>query len=95
MTGKEVWAELKERGVETRHRYVDPLYDQPVFTEHRGFNSEFPWSENERDHDYDLSLPKVEAIAGNTIGMPNHPGLDEEEIEYVIDTVRGFEAEGV
>jgi perosamine synthetase len=93
MPGKAVWRELKERGVETRHRYVDPLYDQPVFSEHRGFNSEFPWSENERDHDYDLSLPNVEAVAGNTIGLPNHPGLDEEEIKYVIETVQKFDEE--
>lgn len=91
MSGKEVWAALKERGVETRHRYVDPLYDQPVFEEHRGFNSEFPWSANENDHDYDLSLPNVEAIAGNTIGLPNHPGLDEADIDYVVDTIRGFD----
>jgi dTDP-4-amino-4,6-dideoxygalactose transaminase len=91
MSGKEVWAGLKERGVETRHRYVDPLYEQPVFAEHRGFNSEFPWSANENDHDYDLSLPNVEAVAGDTIGLPNHPGLDEEDVDYVIETVRNFD----
>jgi len=90
MTGKEVWRELDERGVETRHRYVDPLYDQPVFENHRGFNSEFPWSANEHDHDYDLSLPNVEAVAGNTLGLPNHPNLDEADIEYVIETIRAF-----
>jgi dTDP-4-amino-4,6-dideoxygalactose transaminase len=90
MTGKEIWAALDERGVETRHRYVDPLYDQPVFEHHRGFNSEFPWSANEHDHDYDLSLPNVEAVAGNTLGLPNHPGLEDEDVDYVIETVRKF-----
>jgi dTDP-4-amino-4,6-dideoxygalactose transaminase len=90
MSGKAVWRELKDRGVETRHRYVDPLYEQPVFEEHRGFNSEFPWSENPREHTYDLHLPNVEAIAGNTLGLPNHPALEEEDIEYVIETVRSF-----
>jgi len=90
MSGKEVWRELKERGVETRHRYVDPLYDQPVFAEHRGFNSDFPWSANEHAHDYDLSLPNVEAVAGNTIGLPNHPGLDDEDVDYVVETVQAF-----
>ncbi|MEF8779039.1 MAG: DegT/DnrJ/EryC1/StrS family aminotransferase [Natronomonas sp.] len=92
MSGKAVWRELKQRGVETRHRYVDPLYEQPVFAEHRGFNSEFPWSENPREHAYDLHLPNVEAIAGNTLGLPNHPGLEEDDIAYVIDTVRSFES---
>jgi len=91
MTGKEVWSELRDMGVETRHRYTVPLYDQPVFEQHRGFNSDFPWRENPNDHDYDLSLPNVEAIVGNMIGLPNHPNLTEEEIEYVIETVRDFE----
>jgi dTDP-4-amino-4,6-dideoxygalactose transaminase len=90
MTGKEVRKELLDRGVETRHRYVDPLYDQPVFEQHRGFNSEFPWSANESDHDYDLSLPNVEAVAGNTLGLPNHPGLSDEDVDYVIEQVRAF-----
>jgi dTDP-4-amino-4,6-dideoxygalactose transaminase len=93
MPGKAVWRELKERGVETRHRYVDPLYDQPVFSHHRGFNSEFPWSENPQDHDYDLFLPNVEAVAGNTLGLPNHPGLDDSEVEYVIETIQAFDPE--
>jgi len=88
MDGKELRRELDGRGVETRHRYVDPLYDQPVFAEHRGFNSEFPWSANDNGHDYDLSLPNVEEVAGNTLGLPNHPGLDDEDIKYVIETVR-------
>ena len=93
LTGKEVWAELRERGVETRHRYNVPLYDQPVFTDHRGFNSEFPWSANPNDHDYNLSLPNVEKVVGSMIGLPNHPGLETEDIEYVIETVRSFDPE--
>jgi len=91
LTGKEVWAELRESGVETRHRYNVPLYDQPVFADHRGFNSEFPWSVNPNDHDYDLSLPSVEEVVGNMIGFPNHPNLTDEEVSYVIDTVRAFD----
>jgi len=91
MTGKAVWRELKDRGVETRHRYTTPLYDQPVFADHRGFNSDFPWSVNPRDHDYDLSLPNVEAVVGNPIGLPNHPKLTEEDIRYVVDTIRSFD----
>jgi hypothetical protein len=70
-----------------------PLYDQPVFADHRGFNSEFPWSANPNDHDYDLSLPNVEKIVGSMIGLPNHPGLETEDIEYVIETIRAFAPE--
>ncbi|WP_410764637.1 DegT/DnrJ/EryC1/StrS family aminotransferase [Haloferax sp. DFSO60] len=91
MTGKEVWEALKQRGVETRHRYTMPLYEQPVFKQHCGFNSDFPWSANENDHQYDISLPNVEEVAGNTIGLPNHPGLDEEDVDYVVEVVRNFE----
>ena len=91
MTGKEVWEALKERGVESRHRYNIPLYDQPVFAEHMGFNGAFPWSENGNDHDYDLSLPNVEDVVGRMIGLPNHPNITDEEVDYVIETVRSFE----
>lgn len=92
LSGKKVWRQLKKRGVETRHRYNKPLYEQPVFVEHEGFNSDFPWSENDGDHDYSsLSLPNVEDVVGKMIGLPNHPGLKEEEVEYVIETVREFE----
>jgi len=90
-TGKQVWRDLDELGLETRHRYTDPLYDQPVFQEHRGFNSEFPWSVNPHDHEYNLSLPNVEAVAGNVIGLPNHPNLTEEEIQFVFDTIRSYD----
>jgi len=90
MSGKDVWRELKERGVETRHRYTVPLYDQEVFADHRGFNSEFPWSENPHEHDYDLALPNVEAVVGNTIGLPNHPKLTDEDVDYVIETLQTF-----
>jgi len=90
-TGKQVWRDLDELGLETRHRYTDPLYDQPVFQEHRGFNSEFPWSVNPHDHEYNLSLPNVEAVAGNVIGLPNHPNLTEEEIQFVFDIIRSYD----
>lgn len=90
MSGKDVWDELKNRGVETRHRYNVPLYDQPVFENHCGFNTEFPWSVNPNEHTYDLSLPNVEAVIGRNIGLPNHPNLTDEEVDYVVETVREF-----
>jgi len=91
LSGKEVWAALKERGVETRHRYNKPLYEQPVFAEHEGFNSEFPWSENEHEHDYaSLSLPNVEDVVGAMIGLPNHPNLDDDDVDYVVEVVRSL-----
>ncbi len=90
MSGQGVWQALKEDGVETRHRYTKPLYEQQVFQSHDGFNSEFPWTENEHDHRYDESLPVVETVAGRVIGLPNHPNLTDDEIERVVETVRNF-----
>lgn len=93
LSGKQVWSLLNDQGVETRHRYNKPLYKQPVFTEHKGFNSEFPWSENDAEHDYEsLSLPNVEDVVGKMIGLPNHPNIEEADIEYVIDVLREFES---
>jgi dTDP-4-amino-4,6-dideoxygalactose transaminase len=91
MSGKEVWSALGDRGIGSRHRYTSPLYDQPVFREHLGFNSEFPWSANPNEHDYDLDLPNVEEVAGRMIGLPNHPNLTDDDVDYVIETLRGFE----
>lgn len=91
LTGKEVWSALKERGVETRHRYTQPLYEQPVFREHRGFNGAWPWSLQATTHDYELELVNVEEVAGNTIGLPNHPRLTDDDLDYVIETVRELE----
>jgi dTDP-4-amino-4,6-dideoxygalactose transaminase len=91
LSGKELWRALRTFGVETRHRYIEPLYRQPVFREHMGFNSTFPWSENEAEHSYDLELPNVEAVAGNTIGLPNHPGLTDADVTHVIEEIRRFD----
>jgi dTDP-4-amino-4,6-dideoxygalactose transaminase len=92
-SGKQVWRELNDRGVETRHRYTTPLYEQPVFQEHRGFNSDFPWSENPHDHTYDLELSNAETVAGRTIGLPNHPNLTNEEIQFVVETIQAYDSE--
>lgn len=92
MDGKEVWKTLKNLDVETRHRYTEPLYNQPVFTEKRGFNSDFPWSANENEHDYDLTLPGAEAVAGNVIGLPNHPELTENDVQRVVEAVLKFDS---
>jgi dTDP-4-amino-4,6-dideoxygalactose transaminase len=92
-SGKQVWRELKQRGVETRHRYTTPLYEQPVFQNHRGFNSDFPWSENPHDHTYDLDLPNAEMVAGRVIGLPNHPNLTDEEIQFVVDTIHEYDSD--
>jgi dTDP-4-amino-4,6-dideoxygalactose transaminase len=70
---------LKEAGIGTRHRYVEPLYKQPAL---------MPWSAR-FGMEYDkLELPNAEAIAGKMVGLPNHQGLKREELDYIIETLK-------
>ena len=42
-----------------------------------------------------ISLPNVEKVAGRLIGLPNHPGLTKNELDYVVHVVKGlFQGEG-
>jgi len=70
---------LKDAGIGTRHRYVEPLYKQPAL---------MPWSKH-LGIDYDkLELPNAEAIVGKMIGLPNHQRLNKEELDYIIQVVK-------
>jgi perosamine synthetase len=81
MDDKEKTAALKEHltghGIGFRHRYQAPLYRQPVL----------------RKLGYDHSrtfLPVAEQTAGRVIGLPNHAGLNLEQMDYIIEKVRDF-----
>jgi len=85
MTGKEIRDELMKRGLEVRHRYTSPLYTQPVLQENN-FNGLVP-------HKVDYSnihLPNVEAVAGKIIGLPNHPGLSDDDVSQIISIIKQF-----
>jgi len=70
---------LKEAGIGTRHRYVEPLYKQPALK---------PWSTTFGIEYEEMNLPNVEAIAGNMIGIPNHQQLLRSELDYIIETIK-------
>ena len=76
-TVEELNEHLNANGIGFRHRYGEPLYKQPVLQQ---VNSKFS----------DLKLPVVERVAGNVIGLPNHPGMMESELNRVIQTLRNF-----
>lgn len=78
---KDVVARLRERGVEVRQRYYEPLNRQPMLATHR-----FPAGVRVPDY-HAQHFPNAEAIAGNIVGLPNHAGLTPDDIEYVVDTV--------
>lgn len=75
MTTLELRKWLDERGVGTRHRYLEPLYKQQALQ---------PYGKHYRD----IYLPNAEAICGKMLGMPNHPLLVEAELNYIINTIK-------
>ncbi len=77
MTGWDLRKILREKGIETRHRYNEPLYKQPILKEFTHL------------HDYSKDYcPNAEAIAGNMLGLPNHQELTIEELDYIIKTIQ-------
>ncbi|QUC64517.1 DegT/DnrJ/EryC1/StrS family aminotransferase [Nitrosopumilus sp. K4] len=83
MSGKQLREFLLEKGLEVRHRYTEPLYKQPVLLENN-FNGLVP---TELDYSK-VFLPNVEKIAGRLIGLPNHPGLSNDDINEVISIMK-------
>jgi len=66
---------LKEAGIGTRFRYVEPLYHQPALR---------PYGE----HYSKLYLPNAEKICGKMLGLPNHQQLSQEELDYIVQTFK-------
>ena len=83
---------LRERNVEVRHRYVAPLYRQPLLQagnpncpfhglQYRG--TEIP--------DYKtMYLPNAERVTGHIIGLPNRPDMEPSENDWVVEVLHGF-----
>jgi dTDP-4-amino-4,6-dideoxygalactose transaminase len=70
---------LKDAGIGTRHRYVEPLYKQPAL---------MAWEKQSGIEYSKLELPNAEAIAGKMIGLPNHQGLNKVELDYILQTIK-------
>lgn len=66
---------MKEKGVELRHRYDSPLYNQPAYVERFGRVDESLY-------------PNSEKICGKVIGIPNGPELLHKELDYIIDVIK-------
>lgn len=73
---KQLAQNLKDRGVETRSRYWEPLYKQPVL------QKLYPEAGYQQ-----LFLPVAEKYAGKVLGLPNHPGLSRAELDYVLEVI--------
>jgi len=66
---------LKTRGVGTGVHYNYPVHQQP------------PWK---RTWGTEPALPVAEKVASEILSLPVHPDLSDEEVDYVIDSVRAF-----
>lgn len=74
MTVKELRELLKKKGIETRHRYWEPLYRQKALLK----------SADRQSYYNGLQLPNAERIAGKVIGLPNHVDLEKKELDYIV-----------
>ncbi len=91
MKTKDLVATLRERGVEVRHRYVAPLYKQPMLINQNVYPKKCPFSCPFYGKEIDYSgfkCANAEKIAGKMIGLPNHPKLRREELDTVISTIK-------
>lgn len=68
---------LRENNIEFRQRYQEPLYRQDVL--------------KKLGLDYsDVFLPNAEKVAGKILGLPNHPGLTQKELDRIINVLNSF-----
>ena len=74
---KQLRENLYRNGVETRHRYWEPLYKQPVLENYKHLH------DYSKDHCY-----HAEKMVGKWIGLPNHPKLSADELDYVIEKIK-------
>jgi len=70
-------AHLKKHRIGFRHRYREPLYKQSILA-----SIGLDYSK--------VHLENVEKVAGNIIGLPNHPKLTQKQMERIVDVLRQF-----
>lgn len=87
---KDVVEKLKNEGIEVRQRYQRPLYHQALIQDCSPYTGGCPFDcQTEIAHqDYrNLRLQNAELLAGNIIGLPNHPGLNQDDLDYIVNTI--------
>lgn len=92
METSQVIQELDERGIETRNRYHEPLYHQKVLK--KPYPDDCPYSCQDISPNYDdVYLPNAERLVGRFIGLPNHPSLEKEDLDYILKILRELKKE--
>jgi len=88
---REVVESLRRRGIEVRRRYYQPLYRQKVIQDYSPYPGGCPFvcrPEPERPDYTNLYLSNVELLAGNIIGLPNHPRLQQKDLDHIVETIQ-------
>lgn len=83
---------LDDMGVETRNRYVEPIYHQPVLENPYPNGCPYDCQDVKPKYD-DLYLENAENLVGRFIGLPNHPDLEKDDLDKVIEVLKEFEGE--
>lgn len=83
---QELIKRLRDRGVEVRHRYLEPLNRQPLLTENLPKSLELAAGENLPSY-CEMHLPNAERVAGQVIGLPNRPDMTKEEQDRVVEVL--------
>ncbi len=92
MDTSQVIEELDERGLETRNRYTEPIYHQEVLK--NPYPKGCPYTCQNIEERYDeLYLKNAEDLVGRFMGLPNHPDLEKEDLERVIDILEEFKGD--
>jgi dTDP-4-amino-4,6-dideoxygalactose transaminase len=94
MSTQELIKKLRERGVETRHRYEEPLYKQNILVEKDAYPEGLLINSECYDVDMDYSslhLPNVEKVVGKVIGLPNHPKLERKELNSIVEVIKSIQ----
>ncbi len=77
---------LRERGIETRNRYLAPLNEQPLLS--RSIPPILRAVAGDNLPDYEsVGVPNASKVAGKVIGLPNRPDMSRAEIRRVADVL--------
>ncbi len=92
----EVRKKLRNAGIETRQRYQEPLYRQPILREESPYERQYDIScpFNGKTVRYeDLFFPNAEKYSGRLLGLPNHPGMTQAQLDWVVESIHAISAD--
>ena len=84
---------IRKRGVDARPSYPSPIYEQPVMVDLGKKGVDPLWFARSGEAFKKRSCPNAERLVRETLLIPIHPGLSEEDVESVVRAVKEAYAE--